>query len=246
MGFPLGGTRARKLRGAFSYSRGIGGTYDGPCRPVKLGRPGKPTVPTFQQSVSLARLQPVGQHESARVPEQAVIGTCRQAAVHAAAVPVICSAVQGSPSSGQVVGQLGGGSQVSPAPIFLSPQVGAQSLSVSGEQAGGQQPSFETQVVIGAWLHDREHPSTEPVAWSNVHASPSSQVRAQAPGAPVVIARSQLSLVSTTPSPQIVGGQSLSSTAVQPDGQHSSPPTHLVTGFATQTALHLSARPCTS
>ena len=56
------------------------------------------------------------------------------------------------------------------------------------------------------------------------------------------MARSQNSLVSTTPSPQI-DGQSLSSTAVHPDGQHPSPPTQAVMGVATDTinGLDLSA-----
>src|SRR6478752_2348706 len=167
MGCPLGGTRARKLRFASSYSRtlatysrAIGGTYDGPCRPVKLGRPARrPRTGRRQQSVSLPRVQPVGQHRSAFVPEQVVIGTCRQAVLHVSEAPVSCSVVHGSPSSRQLVGQLLGGSHVSPAPTRLSPHFGAQSLSVSAEQAAGQHPSFGMQPVMYAWVHEREHPS---------------------------------------------------------------------------------------
>lgn len=250
MGCPLGGTRAGKLRFASSYSRAlasysraIGGTYDGPCRPVKLGRPvGQPGTGPFQQSASVPRVHPVGQHRSGFVPEHVVIGRWRQAALQVSEEPVSCSVVHGSPSSGQVVGQLLGGSHVSPAPTRLSPHFGAQSLSFSAEQASGQQPSFGIQPVMRAWLHAREQPSTDPDAWSNVQASPSSQVRSQAPGWPAVIARSQRSLVSTTPSPQIAG-QSLSSTAVHPGGQQRSPPTQAVIGVATHAALQKSDRP---
>jgi len=195
----------------------------------------------FQQSVSLDAVHPVGQHESALAPEQALMGTCRQAALHVSAEPVICSIVQGSPSSGQVVGHEAGGSQVSPAPMCPSGQRGAQSLSLVSQPAG-QQPSSETQAVIGVWLHVREHASTEPDAWSKVHASPSSQVRAHAPAAPAVMARSQFSLASTTPSPQMTG-QSLSLSEVQPGAQQPSPLTHAVMGVTTHVAPQLSARP---
>ena len=118
----------------------------------------------FQQSLSVARVQPVGQHRSVFVPEQAVIGTCRQAALQVWEEPVSCSVVHGSPSSAQVVGQLLGGSQVSPAATRLSPHFGAQSLSLSAEQAAGQQPSSGMQALMRAWLHAREQPSTDPDA----------------------------------------------------------------------------------
>ena len=87
-----------------------------------------------------------------------------------------------SPSSGQVVGQLDGGSQVSPAPTRPSPQVAAQSLSAAALQPGGQQPSPLTQAAIGSCVQAREQASTVPDAKSAVQASPSSQVAAQAPG----------------------------------------------------------------
>jgi hypothetical protein len=155
-----------------------------------------------QQSLSLPAVQPVGQQESRVAPEQAVIGIWRQAALHVSREPTIRSSVHGSPSSGQTDGQVFRGSQSSPAPSFPSPHTGAQSLSLAAPQPAGQQPSLATQAVMGAWLHAREHDSIEPVAWSDVHAFPSSQLRAQAPGMPAVMARSQVSPSLTTPSPQ--------------------------------------------
>jgi hypothetical protein len=189
----------------------------------------------------LAPVHPVGQQPS-YIPEHAVIGTCRQAAVQSAALPVSCSAVQGSPSSGQRVGQVLGGSQVSPAPTCLSPHCGAQSRSVAAEQPGGQQPSSDRQPVIGWWTQARVHASVEPDAKSSVHASSSSQVRGHAPAAPAVIARSQVSPASTAPSPQMTA-QSLSFPGEQPAGQHWSPPVQAVMGVATQAALHAPALP---
>jgi hypothetical protein len=97
----------------------------------------------------LAAVQPVGQQASRRFPEQVMIGTCRHAALQVEALPVICSAVQGSPSSGQEVGQLLGGSQVSPAWMWSSPHCGLQSLSLFLLQPSGQQPSPERQPAFG-------------------------------------------------------------------------------------------------
>jgi len=118
----------------------------------------------LQQSASVPGVHPVGQQRSAFGPEQAVIGRWRQVALQVSADPVSCSVVHGSPSSAHLVGQLLGGSHVSPAPTRLSPHFGAQSLSVSAEQAAGQHPSLGTQPVMRAWLHAREHPSTDPEA----------------------------------------------------------------------------------
>jgi hypothetical protein len=188
-------------------------------------------------------VHPVGQQESRPAPEQEVMGMCRQAAVQVAALPTSCSDVQGSPSSGQVVGQVLGGSQVSPAPARLSPHCGLQSLSVAAVQPSGQQPSSERQPAIGWWMQAREHPSGDPDAKSSVQALPSSQVRGQAPGRPAVIARSQLSLSPTTPSPQMAA-QSESVAIVQPVGQQPSPSAQAVIGIATQWALHVAAVPC--
>jgi hypothetical protein len=104
----------------------------------------------------------VGQQASPVVPEQVVIGVWRQTASQRAGLPVRRSEVQGSPSSAQVVGQVAGGSQVSPAPIFPSPQTGAQSLSVAAVQPVGQQPSPPRQPVTGWCEQLRVQPSTEP------------------------------------------------------------------------------------
>lgn len=152
--------------------------------------------------------------------------------------------MQGSPSSGQVVGQVLGGSQVSPASTFLSPQVAWQSVSVAGVQPEGQQPSPLKQATIAVCVQWREQSLLEPLAMSPVQASPSSQVSAQAPGNPAVIARSHCSPASTTPSPQI-GEQSGSLAAVQPSGQQESPPTQAVMGLTTQAALQVAGSPRT-
>src|SRR5215831_20290449 len=69
------------------------------------------TILHLQQSTSVAWVHPVGQQRSAVVPEQAVMGTWVQATLQWAASPVSRSIVQRSPSSGQLVGQLSGGSQ---------------------------------------------------------------------------------------------------------------------------------------
>lgn len=110
------------------------------------------------------------------------MGTWRQSTSQWAGSPLSCSIVQGSPSSGQVVGQVLGGSQVSPAPMWPSPQLGLQSESVATVQPAGQQPSLSRQAVMGSWLQARVQPATDPEARSTVQASASSQVLAQAPG----------------------------------------------------------------
>jgi hypothetical protein len=156
--------------------------------------------------------------------------------------PVSSSRVQGSPSSGQAVGQVVGGSQVSPAPIRASPQRGPQSESVATLHPAGQQPSSSRQAVIVSCRQTRVQPATDPAARSTVQASASSQDRAQAPGMPDVIPRSHSSPGSTTPSPHTTG-QSESSSAVQPAGQQPSPPTQAVIGVAAQLAEQVAAEP---
>lgn len=183
------------------------------------------------------------------MPEQPVIGTWRHEASQLAAPPVNRSTVHASPSSGQVVGQVLGGSHVSPAPILRSPHVAAQSPSVAVEQPFGQQPSPSMQPVIDAWAQARVQAWPLPDARSRVQAFPSSQVCGQAPGIPAVIARSQVSAASTTPSPQTTV-QSLSYVgasvaAEQPAGQHPSPPAHAVISVATQVVLQFARVPCT-
>ena len=95
-------------------------------------------------------------------PEQVVIGVCRQAASQRVGSPLNPSEVQGSPSSGQVVGQVAGGSHVSPAPTLPSPHTGSQSPSVAAVHPGGQQPSPLKQPEMGWCEQLRVQPSTEP------------------------------------------------------------------------------------
>src|SRR5450432_2253524 len=66
-----------------------------------------------QQSESVTALHSVGQQPSFWVPEQRRIGTWAQAAEQLAADPTSWSTVHGSPSLGQLVGQVEIGSQVS-------------------------------------------------------------------------------------------------------------------------------------
>jgi hypothetical protein len=179
----------------------------------------------------------VGQQESVAAPEQEVTGTCSQTTLHRDASPVRRSRVQGSPSSAHTVGQVEGGSQVSPDPRWPSPQMGAQSWSAAAPQPAGQQPSPLTHAVTAVWLHPREHASTVPDATSLVQASPSSQVEAHAPGRPAVMPRSQRSVPLWTPSPQTVA-QSVSVAIVHHVGQQPSPDVHDATGCATQAAVH--------
>jgi hypothetical protein len=197
-----------------------------------------------QQSRSFAAVQPVGQQAS-RAFEQAVIGMWRQAVLQVAGSPTNRSLVHGSPSSAHEVGQVLGGSQVSPEPMRPSPQRGSQSLSLTAEQPCGQQPSSFMQPVIAWWMQVRVQASAEPDVKSSVQAIPSSHDFRQAPGVPAVIARSQLSRSSTTPSPQIAG-QSESTTAEQPAGQQLSPPTQALIGVAMQVALQAEPLPCTA
>jgi hypothetical protein len=98
------------------------------------------------------------------------------------------------------------------------------------------------QAVIAWWKQARVHPSIVPEPKSSVQASPSSQLRGHAPAKPVVIARSQVSPVSTARLPQTTV-QSLSLFAEHPAGQQPSPSAQAVIGVATQDALHSSARP---
>jgi hypothetical protein len=187
-------------------------------------------------------VQPVGQHASALAPEHAVIGVRSQKALHWLGVPTSFSRVHASPSSGQMVGQLPGGSHVSPIPTRPSLHAGAQSPSVSAVHPDGQQPSPARHPVMRMCEQLRVQASTEPPATSTVHASRSSHELGQAPGLPAVIRRSQVSKAPTTPSPQMTE-QSESLAVVQPTGQQPSPEAQPVMGEATQRALHISAAP---
>jgi hypothetical protein len=171
-----------------------------------------------------------------------VTGAWTQATLQRSGAPTSISVVQGSPSSGQVVGQVALGSQVSPAPTCLSPHIPAQSLSLAALQPGGQQPSSFEQATRGAWVQRRVQLPIEPLARSVVQAFWSSQVRAQAPGSPAVIARSQASPASTAPSPQ-TGVQSGSLAEVQPAGQQLSPEVQAVIGATEHEVLQLVREP---
>lgn len=83
-------------------------------------------------------LQAEGQQPSP--PLHCVMAEKVHVAEQAAAVPERVSEVQVSPSS-QVVGQLDGGSQVSPTSLVPLPQVAEQSLSLLLVQLAGQHPS---------------------------------------------------------------------------------------------------------
>jgi hypothetical protein len=146
-----------------------------------------------EQSVSVASSQPSGQQPSP--PVQAVTGSCVHRAEHVAALPVMRSSVQGSVSP-QDVGQLEGGSQVSPASIVPLPHVVEQSESVAGLHPAGQQPSPALQDVIGAWLQRALQLRALPWRVSSVQAFESSQAAGQDSGG------SQVSPGSMMPLPQ--------------------------------------------
>ena len=166
----------------------------------------------------------------------------RQSASQVLGLPTSWSRVHGSPSLGQMVGQLSAGSQVSPAPRRLSPQIGAQSASVAAEQPAGQQPSPVTQAVMSRWVQVRVQPSTDPETTSTVQALASSQDRGHESGAPAVIPRSQVSPESRTPLPHTTG-QSLSVTAEQPAGQQPSWLRQAVIRVVMHSAVHVPTEP---
>jgi hypothetical protein len=91
-----------------------------------------------EQSLSLLRLQPLGQHPSLFV--HWLMFWWPHATLQLAALPVSESIVQAFPSL-QFVGQELGGSQVSGAVTTRSPQARGQSGSLPISQPAGQQPS---------------------------------------------------------------------------------------------------------
>jgi hypothetical protein len=96
------------------------------------------------QSLSFAVVQPDGQQPSPDA--QVVCGpSSTHLAVQSAAVPVSLRFVQ--PMGAQLVGQLPGGSQLSPASTTPLPHEATQSVSLVALQPGGQQPSPLMQVV---------------------------------------------------------------------------------------------------
>ena len=153
-----------------------------------------PLPQTALQLLSLLALQPGGQQLSPLA--HATMGVCVQAALQVAALPVITSAVQGLPSL-QVVGQVAGGSQVSPGSTTPLPQVELQSLSLLCVHPLGQQLSLLMQPTTGVWLHTTLQLAGLPTIESGVQALPSLQVVGQLAGG------SQVSGGSTTPLPQL-------------------------------------------
>ena len=98
------------------------------------------------QSESEATSQPGGQQPSPLT--QLTMAVLLQAALQLAALPVMVSTVQPSPSS-QLVGQLACGSHVSPGSTTPLPQLCEQSSSSAGLQPAGQQPSPLAHDTIG-------------------------------------------------------------------------------------------------
>src|SRR5262245_1662195 len=96
-------------------------------------------------------------------------------------------------------------SQVSPASTAPLPQTAGQSPSLLLLQPGAQQPSPLRHMVTGAVVHVAvQVPALFSV--SVVQLLPSLQLVGQAPGWPVAMPVSQVSLESPTPLPQVGGG----------------------------------------
>ena len=104
-----------------------------------------PSPQLAEQSASVALVHPEGQQPSPAAHD--VMGVVLQAALQLAALPVSVSLVQELESS-QLVGQLAGGSQVSPGSTVPSPHVCEQSASVEGPHPAGQQPSAPPHSVM--------------------------------------------------------------------------------------------------
>ena len=111
------------------------------------------------------------------------------------------------------------------APRCAGPQ-GWQSSSVAEVHPSGQQPSPETQVVMGVLVQTTSQVALLPVITSVVQAFESSQLVGQDPASDA-IPWSQVSPDSATPLPQL-GEQSESVFALQPEGQQPSPEVQLV------------------
>jgi hypothetical protein len=143
--------------------------------------------------------------------------------------------VQALPSL-QLVGQDEGGSQVSPGSTTVLPHRAEQSESVTALQPVGQQPSPPMQVLMVVWLQATLQLAALPVSWSMVQALPSLQLFGQEKDG------SQVSPGSTTSLPHRAE-QSESVRALQPVGQHASPPVQVVMVVWLQATLQLAALP---
>lgn len=122
------------------------------------------------------------------------------------------------------------------------PQVAGQSVSIPACAFAGQQPSPFRVAVVVTNTH-RALQVCASTSRSSVQGTPSEQVLGQAP-APVAMAVSQLSPVSTLPFPQ-VAEQSGSVAVTQPVGQQPSVVgKHALVGVAMQAAEQAPAEPC--
>ena len=158
-----------------------------------------------------------------------------QATLQFAALPVIESLVQLLPSS-QLVGQVPGGSQVSPGSTTELPQLDEQSPSLTASHPAGQQPSPPAQLTMETFEQATLQFAALPVMVSTVQLFPSSQLTGQLPGG------SQVSPASTTELPQLAL-QSSSVVWSQPAGQHPSPSAQLTMDELVHATLQLAALP---
>ncbi len=181
----------------------------------------KPSPQLEEQSLSVAGVQPGGQQPSSW--SHSVMMLKLQLTLQLSALPVMISTVQATRSS-QVVGQVPGGSQVSPYSMALLPQLTEQSSSMVLSQPGGQQPSPESHSVMGACPQEELQLAGLPMRVSLVQATPSSQAAMQLEGG------SQVSPCSTRPLPQLIE-QSLSLALLQLGGQQPSPEAQWVMGL---------------
>jgi hypothetical protein len=146
--------------------------------------------------------------------------------LHCVIEPVRVFVVHGLPSS-HIAGQLP--SHVSPISITPLPQTGVQLPSSFALQPLGQHESPLAQTVIAGYVHCTLHIAALPVRTLLVHELPSSQLAGQLP--------SHVSPISTTLLPH-EGMQLLSLFALQPLGQHESPPAHIVIAGCVHATLH--------
>jgi hypothetical protein len=114
-----------------------------------------PLPQLFEQSLSVLRVQPIGQQPSP--PLHAVIGLTSQPAVHSGALPPVLT-VRQALLLGHT-GQRSGGSQVSPDSITLLPHLGMQSGSVVASAPEGQQPSCMPPIVMGIGAQTTAQPT---------------------------------------------------------------------------------------
>ena len=153
-----------------------------------------PSPQVVEQSLSLLTSQAAGQQPSSLAHETMTV--LEQAALQVAALPVMASRVHTFESS-QSVGQVDGGSQVSPASTTPLPHEAEQSISEAVSQPVGQHPSPSAQLTMATFEQATLQLAALPVMVSPVHAFPSSQSVGQLDGG------SQVSPASTAELPQL-------------------------------------------